>query len=237
MATVQLVPKHTTEQRIVLHNVSWQGYEAFLKEFDERPIRLTYDRGVLEIMTLSHSHEYRAEMIGRLIVLMTFQLDIEIHSGGATTFKKQAKEKGLEADKCYWIQHEPQMRNREEFDIDTDPPPDLAVEVEVSRSALDRMAIYAALGIREVWCFDGERLRVYGLGKGGKYSLRPTSLAFPFLPLDDCVTFLLNPDGMSETKLSRAFVQWVEDTVRPRYEAWKREQEPKRPSPRPRRPR
>src|SRR5262245_54289430 len=100
------------------------------------PIRLTYDRAKLEIMTLSHGHENYATLIGRLIEALTEELNIPIHSGGSTTFKREAKKRGLEPDECYWIQNERVMRGRKDFEIDTDPPPDLAVEIDIMSSSL-----------------------------------------------------------------------------------------------------
>ncbi len=125
------------EQRILLHDVSWQTYEALLREFDCRPIRLTYDRGALEIRTLSHGHEHSAHLLGRLVEALTVELNVPIHSGGSTTFHQEAKQRGLEPDECYWVQNEPRMRGRKEFDFDADPPPDLAIEVDISRSSLN----------------------------------------------------------------------------------------------------
>lgn len=218
MATAQL----ETEQRVLLYNVSWQTYETLLKEFDERPIRFTYDRGTLEIMTLSHGHENTAELISRLILALTEELDIPIHSGGSTTFKKLAKKKGLEPDKCYWIQHELQMRGKKDFDFDTDPPPDLAVEVDITSSSLNRMAIYAALGIPEVWRFDGESLRVYLLGEDGKYHETDQSPTFPYLPLEKVLRFLRASDEQDETSLVRSFRRWVREQILPSFKRGRR---------------
>jgi Uma2 family endonuclease len=206
----------SAEQRILLHGVSWQTYEALLREFDCRPIRLTYDRGALEIMTLSHRHEHYSRLLGRLIEALTEELDIPIHSGGCTTFHQEAKQRGLEPDECYWVQNEPRMRGRKEFDFDADPPPDLAIEVDVSRSSLNRLAIYAALGVGEVWRFDGSTLQVYRLQAGEEYALSESSPTFPHLPIAEVLRFLRDSDRLDETSLVRSFRAWARKHVLPR---------------------
>jgi Uma2 family endonuclease len=211
MATAEL----PTEQPILLHDVSWQTYENLLKDFDGRPIRITFDRGELEIMTLSHGPENYATLIGRFIETLTEELDIPIHSGGSTTLKRAVKKRGLEPDECYWIQHEPLMRGKKDFDITTDPPPDLAVEVDIMHSSLDRLAIYAALGILEIWRFDGKSLQVYRLGARGKYEPVERSAAFPCLPPEEVLRFLQDSDTQDETTLVRSFRRWVREEILP----------------------
>jgi Uma2 family endonuclease len=226
MATVQITP----EQRVLLHNVSWQTYETLLEEVGGRGTRLTYDNGSLEIMTVSHGHESYARLIGRFIECLTEELNIPVHSGGSTTFKREAKKRGLEPDECYWIEKELLMRGKKEFDIDSDPPPDLAIEVEVSRSALNRMAIYATLGIREVWRFDTEELTVWHLRGDGRFTQADRSRAFPFLPLAEVVRFIRASDTQEETTLVRSFRQWVREDLLPAWEEGKAEKQGKRKS-------
>src|SRR5437879_5158217 len=119
-------------QRMLLQHVSWQGYENFLKEFDERPIRLTYDQGDLEIMILGLGHESFSYLLGRFIDVLTEELGIPVKAGRSTTFRREDLLKGLEADNCYWIQNERAMRGKQKFDIARDPPPDLAHEIDIS---------------------------------------------------------------------------------------------------------
>jgi hypothetical protein len=116
--------------------------------------------------------------------------------------------RALEPDDCYWIEHEPLVRGRGELDLDVDPPPDLSLEIEISRSALDRMGIYAALKVPEVWRWDGATLTVNLLTGRGTYRVSKRSKAFPFLPVDEFAAFLKRTD-LSETKLIREFRTWV----------------------------
>lgn len=207
-------------QYLLLDGISWSTYEALLRELEgRRRFRITYDRGRLEIMAVSHRHENRKTLLGRFVESLTLELDIPIHPGGSTTFKKELLKKGLEPDECYWIQNEPLMRKKLEFDIDTDPPPDLGMEIEVSRSALNRMGIYAALRIPEIWRFDGVRLIVCILGINGKYKEKDNSRAFPFLPMKEVERFLLDTEADNHTALMCSFHEWVRETLAPKYGA------------------
>ncbi|MBI3822033.1 MAG: Uma2 family endonuclease [Planctomycetes bacterium] len=182
-------------------------------------MRVTYDRGELEIMTLSLEHESYGSFLGDMIRVLTLELDIPIRSGGSTTFRRILKKKGLEADECYWIQNENLMRGKKSFDIETDPPPDLAMEIEITESALPRMKIYAAFKVPEVWRFDGRRLRVFILGANGKYKESAKSRAFPHVPIREIERFLRASATTDETTLLRAFTTWVRATVVPKVEA------------------
>jgi Uma2 family endonuclease len=205
-----LVHAPTREQRLLLSLVSWDKYEQMAAWFEGRHLRLTYDRGELEIRTVSHPHEFGKHQIGILVILLVEELNIDIHGGGSMTFKREDLDRGLEPDECYWIEHEPQMRNVEEYDPQQDPPPDLVLEVEVSRSALDRMGIYAAMKVPEIWRWDGENLSFWLL-KRGKHVASPVSRSFPMLSAHEIVRFVRMRGTMSETRLLRTFREWVRE--------------------------
>lgn len=223
-----VVAVHELPQRQVLHGVPWHTYEFLLDALAGRHLRISYFRGDLEIMTVSHEHEFNKSILGRLVEMMTFELNIPIHSGGQTTFRRVLKEVGLEADECYWIENERRMRGRKKFDIERDPPPDLTLEIEVTKSALPRMEIYAALRVPEVWRFDGKKLRVFLLNAKGKYEESSTSRAFPMVPIKEIERFLLESETTDETTLLRAFSKWVHETVLPKVEASKRKKNGKK---------
>ena len=168
-------------------------------------------------MSPSFRHENRKKLLGRFVDVLTEEMNINIASAGSMTCRREVLERGLEPDDCYWIEHESLVRGREDIDLDVDPPPDLALEIEISRSTLNRMAIYAALRIPEVWRWDGERLHVHLLTAKGSYRQSDRSKAFPFLPLDEFAEFLVRTD-VSETQLVRSFRAWV----RKSKEGWKR---------------
>src|SRR5260370_24688299 len=179
MATVS-VP---TSQRLTLYGIDWRTYSRLLKMFAERPsVRLAYDRGALEIMSPLHEHESDADLLGRFVVTLTEELGLPIKAGRSTTFRRRRNQRGIEPDNSYWIQNEARVRGNRRIDLRVDPPPDLAVEVDVTSSSLDRMAIYAVLGVPEVWRLDnGRDLSFQVLQADGTYAASPQSRAFPLI--------------------------------------------------------
>jgi Uma2 family endonuclease len=212
-----------------LHGVPWRTYEFLLYRLDGQGLRITYDQGELEIMTLSLEHESWGAILGALIQVLTMELDIPIRSGGSTTLRRAFKKKGLEPDECYWIENERLMRGKKDFDSESDPPPDLAVEIDITHSSLDRMGIYAALRVPEVWRFDGELLRVYLLGANAKYKESASSRAFPFLPIHEIERFLHDGTTTDETTLMRVFSKWVRETILPQFKSSKSKKNGKKP--------
>jgi Uma2 family endonuclease len=166
---------------------------------------MTYDRGDLEIMSPSKRHEQLAYMIGRLVDAWGEELGIPIASCRTMTLRREDIERGVEADNCYYIQHESVMRARTELDLSRDPPPDLAIEVDLSRHAIEKPALYAALGVPELWRFDGRSLAVYRLGTKGRYARRAASEALSGFPLDEAERIVGRLGTESDTALAVSF--------------------------------
>jgi Uma2 family endonuclease len=172
-------------------------------------------------------HEKCKKLIGQMIEVLRLELRIPMESAGSTTFRRKRLAKGLEPDECYYIAHEAEVRSGEEFDLERDPPPDLVVEIDITHRAVNRKRIYAALGVPELWSFDGERLIALELvphpvrgAKGGtsinkaelrkrKYVPIEKSLAFPFLDVAELVQFLKIASEGGETAAIFAFQDWV----------------------------
>ncbi len=133
--------------------------------------------------------------------------------------RRQDLERGLEADEWFYIQNAARMTGLRVLDLRRDPPPDLALEVEATRSALDRLAIYEALGVREVWRYDGEAIHVHRLRQDGHYEVVPDSPTFPALPLAEFVQFIDQTQGLGEVALTKAFRTWVRQHVLPRLQS------------------
>ncbi|HEY2251744.1 MAG TPA: Uma2 family endonuclease, partial [Planctomycetaceae bacterium] len=148
----------------------------------------------------------------RLLETLTEVLDIPILSLGNTTFRREDSARGLEPDECWYIGHEEQMRGRDSIDLLIDPPPDLVIEIEISRSVLDRMDIYAALGVPEVWRCDGRSITVAVLAGDG-YTESDHSPTFPNVPLSGIVEHLNLRNQTDETSIVRAFRAWISRTV------------------------
>lgn len=169
--------------RVVLRGVSFATYRGLRDDLDRAGdrTRLTFDRGILEIMSPLYRHDRDARSLLFLVEAVAKGLDLDFEAGGATTFKREDLDRGLEPDECFYIANEPRIRGRETLDLAFDPPPDLAIEVDVSRSSLDKLAIYAALGVPEVWRMEGEAVEFFGLGPDRAYRPIEASLSFPQL--------------------------------------------------------
>ncbi len=179
MSTASVRPR-PRPQCLLMHDVDWRTYGRLLRAFAERPgVRLTYDRGALEIRSPLYEHDSDADFLGRLVAALTEELRLTVRGGGSTTLRRRKKRRGLEPDRCYWIANEPKIRAKRRIDLRLDPPPDLAIEVDVTRSSLDRMSLYAALGVPEVWRLVEPALTFHVLGPEGKYAEAGQSLSFP----------------------------------------------------------
>lgn len=197
--------------RVVLPNISWQTYQSLLRDFDQEPaIRLTYDQGTLEIRMPLDPHESYKKLLGRLIEAATEELDIEIRSLGSRTCDREDLAKGLEPDQCYYIQNEAIVRGIEQINLSFYPPPDLALEIDITSSSVNRMSIYAALGIPEIWRFDGAMLTMMEL-REGRYVEIPFSVVFSMLKPDILMSFIDQRINLGENAIVKQFRQWMRE--------------------------
>jgi Uma2 family endonuclease len=209
--TVERLPP--SGQRLVLRDIDWPTYRTIADALKGRHVRLTYDRGTLEFMTISHPHGNLSRLLGRLIVVLTEELGMPVQSCGDMPCDREDLERALEPDESYYLRNEPLVRGKEEIDLTTDPPPDLAVEIDVTRNSRRRLGVYAALGVPEVWRFDGEALEVHRLGPGGQYTVSDTSGHFPQVPVQELAAFLRQRTQADENSLVRSFRDWVRQQV------------------------
>jgi len=196
-------------QSILLETVDWASFEAFLEQMSERPgMRLAYDAEVLELMTPLLEHEDDKEIIGDLIRALLETLDIEFRSIGSTTLRSPTAAKGVEPDQCFYIAHESAIRGKRSIDLSIDPPPDLALEIDIT-TRRDHRAIYAALRIPELWRFDGTRLHIYCL-RGDGYLETERSDQFPGFALTEAIPRFLERSRVHGRSASlRAFRDWI----------------------------
>lgn len=204
------VERATPEQRIVMRGISWQTYEKLLQERGERAVpRMCYSQGSLEMMSPSREHELYRRLLGRMIDEWTVANEIEIASAGAMTLKQERRQKGAEADECFYIRNERAMRGRRKIDLNVDPPPDLAIEIDISSSSIDKLEVYAALGVRELWLFNGETLAAYELQADGRYQAIEESAVLPGFPVKDATDWVARAQTIDETTWARSFRAWV----------------------------
>jgi Uma2 family endonuclease len=198
--------------RVVLYSVSWEQFEKILENLgNHRAARIAYDNGTLEIMTPLPEHEYFKEVIGTGIQDIAEELEIDYESYGSTTWRKQIKRAGLEPDNCFYFQNEAIVRGRLDLDLSKgDPPPDLALEIDITHKSLDRFPIYARLEVPELWCYDNGELKVYHL-RDGVYIESETSLALPQLPIKELPQIIERHRTEGRRTVRRAVRAWARE--------------------------
>ncbi|HEY9615798.1 MAG TPA: Uma2 family endonuclease [Microcoleaceae cyanobacterium] len=210
-----------SEQRLILDQIKWQKYEAILADSrTQRTARFTYDRGRLEMMHPLDEHERCHKLIESLLLVLADELKLRIEGYKAPTLKRTDLQLGTEPESAYYIQHEPDMRGQPEINLETDPPPDLILEVALSKSAIDKLPIYARLGIPEVWRYLSQpgdnflkgKLLIYCLQDQG-YVESSSGLAFPFLPAGKILQFIDESDALGLMSALRNLRQWVQETT------------------------
>jgi Uma2 family endonuclease len=193
----------------LFHGLTWDEYDWFDRQRDHlRPgVRLSYDRGVLEVMTVSYTHDRASEKLRDIVLELAYALNVSFEPTGRTTYRRQDLDRGLEPDECFYFQNAPAIRGLAEIDLSVHPPPDLAIEVDHTRSSLAKQPVYAALGVPELWRFDGTAVVFMVLQTGGVYQPQHTSRTFPVLAATEVTRLLLAPvaDYNAFTRAVRAW--------------------------------
>jgi Uma2 family endonuclease len=206
-------PGQSEEQRFVLRSVDWETYRAISTALKGRHLHLTYDRGTLEFMTISPRHGNCSRLLGRLIVTLTEEFGLPIRCFGDISCDREDLERGVEPDECFYLENEPKIRDKDEIDLQIDPPPDLVVEIDISRNSRRRLGIYEALGVPEVWRYDGEILQVRRLDDQREYQVVERSGHFPLIPVGELAGFLARRSQMDANSLVREFRAWVRQQI------------------------
>lgn len=206
-----LQPGHS----VLFSGVNWSDYVHLCEVRDEhhKGVKITYDRGRVELMSPSYRHEKWGSRLADLVKVYAEEAGIPHIGGGGTTFRREDLERGLEPDECFYVQNTPAILHRDELDLTRDPPPDLAIEIDVTRSSLSKASIYEELRVPELWRFDGSTLEVRLLSTDGRYELRDRSLAFPRLNLAELVATLRAHDREDDGALRRAYRTLVRRTL------------------------
>ena len=206
-----LTPKTTPKpsSHLILGDISWEMYEKLLEVFAEHPaLRITYYKGTLELMTPLPEHKTYGWTLGRLVTTLSEELGLEIRGLKSTTWRSLPKTAGKEADECFYIQNEALVCSKLKIDLSVDPPPDLAIEIDVTHSSIDKMAIYTELKIPEVWRWYKGQLKVNILTDTG-YVESESSMAFESFPVRELAPFMRLDPQKGENARMREFREWV----------------------------
>ncbi len=207
---------------VAISGVSWQTYQALRHDVGERHIRLTYDHGTLEIMTPLFRHESYSGVLGLLVKALAAAAKVRVKSAWSTTLEREDLERGLEPDRCFYIRNADAILGKLEIDLRRDPPPDLAIEVDVMSSSLNRLGVYAALGVPELWHFDGQRFEVLVRRDKSGYDSVAHSPCFPALAIAEVAELLHEVVGLDDEAQERRVRAWVKQHKLPRKTRGKR---------------
>ncbi|WP_019499201.1 Uma2 family endonuclease [Pseudanabaena sp. PCC 6802] len=209
---IEIVPG----QRIYLHDLDWQEFEQVLLELGEkRATRIAYFDGDLEIRMPLPEHERVKALISHLLVVLLEELDLPWESLGSSTFKKQSMKAGIEPDDCFYIQNSEAMIGKKRLDLTVDPPPDLAIEVDLTSPT--QISAYEALGVPEIWRYRDGKLAIFILVED-RYVESLHSLIFPNLPVLEGISRVLDRGNeilMSEAR--KEFRQEVQSWLKVNY--------------------
>ncbi|MBD2336666.1 Uma2 family endonuclease [Calothrix sp. FACHB-156] len=198
--------------QLLIKNISWSAYKNILAELGEnRNSRISYSQGMLEIMAPLPEHEVAKVIIGDLVKALLEELDIEFWSLGSTTFDQEKMDAGVEPDDCFYIQNEAAVRGKDRIDLTVDPPPDLAIEIDITSRT--RFNNYEVLGVPELWRWKGNRLEI-NVMINGKYVASTASAVFPNLPIAQIIPeYLMRSKTEGRNATMKAFRAWVREQM------------------------
>ncbi|MFO0970382.1 MAG: Uma2 family endonuclease [Gemmataceae bacterium] len=207
MATAELA---RVDQRVVLRGVSWDTYRQLAADCaDSHAAHFFYDRGMLEIMVLSFEHESLNRLLATLFEVVAEEREIDFENAGSTTYQDEDLSRGFEADTAFYVEHAAAVRGKKQIDLRIDPPPDVVMEVDVSRSSVTKLPTFAAVGVGEVWQAEEGRVRIWLL-TDGKYVASEESRALPGLQAKEIESWLAKREEMTRVEWLKALRAWVQ---------------------------
>ncbi|PIG94007.1 Uma2 family endonuclease [Gloeocapsopsis sp. IPPAS B-1203] len=197
--------------RVILEDISWQEFETILIELGEhRGSRVAYNQGLLEIIVPLPEHEKAKVIIGDLVKILLDELDLDWEPLGSTTFKREDIAAGVEPDDCFYIQHYKLMIGKERIDLSVDPPPDLAIEIDVTSKT--KITAYQALQVPEIWRYEDGVLEI-NLFQGDDYTKSETSAIFSIPVKDEIPRFVQMAMTTGTTSAVKAFRKRVREYI------------------------
>ncbi len=212
-ALIDLVPGEV----VYATGVPWLVYNRLADFRDEhrRRVKITFDRGRIEVMSPKSRHEQPHFRLGLIVMILAELLDFKLINAGATTLRNEAAEQGLEADESFYIANAPAVIRADDINLSMHPPPDLAIEVDLTSSSVSKEAIYARMGVPEIWRHDDEEIVIRHLQPDGAYQTAERSLSFPLVRSADLTRLLVETNEMDEVAFWRHCSAWAKTLVTP----------------------
>lgn len=182
-----LDPAHT---RVILHGITWATFERLLMDRgDSAAPRLAYDQGTVEFTMPSPEHEWLKGTLTQIVDTIAFARELHYQNMASTTLTRQALDRGFEPDVCFYIQHAVDLQDVERLDLEVDPPPDLVIEIDITHPSLNKLPLYAAIGVPEVWRYTRDGIELYQL-QHDHYELIVSSAVLPGIRRADLEDFV-----------------------------------------------
>lgn len=197
------------DQVVQVPGISWATYKQLdVERGEQRGTRFTFSEGVLQIMAVGREHEQLNYYLARLFELLAEIAELDFAPAGSTTFDRADLEKGFQPDSCFYITSVDQIRGKKEINLATDPPPDLLLEIDITSSSLNRLPLFAAVGVPEVWRYENGAIKIYQL-HGKSYDESPASRWFPLVSAEQLEEWL----AVSSTMPHFKWVQMIRDEL------------------------
>lgn len=211
---VELMTRLRPGKSAVLDGVSWDEYVWFDRQRDDRRpnVKLTYDRGRLEVMTTSFFHDRVSRRLAAVVMVFSAVLRVPVLGGGSTTFRRADLERGLEPDECFYVQNIERVRPLADIDLSIHPAPDLAIEIDHASSSVPKQPIYAQLGVSELWRFDDSVVTFLVRQPDGRYVSQPDSRAFPAVNSAELTRFVMSHTDLDEGAFLLNCMSWATAT-------------------------
>ena len=211
-AACYLISSSWDRWQFAFSGASWADYQRLLDvrvAAGRKAVRITYSDGEVEIVSVGNLHERWKKTLSAMIETFLIDTGVDFAPSGGMSIRREDLDKGFEPDDCYYIQNVGLADGYRDLDFSKDPPPDLAVEVENTRSAVPKLPIYAAFRVPEVWRFDGEELTILRLDPAGNYVPVAASVAIPTLPVAELARFLKLAPSVKYPEIVRQFREFI----------------------------
>ena len=194
------VEKEPTVERVCLPDTSWKTYQQLVEDLmGKRNIRLTYDGEDLEIMVVSYKHDSYSYLLGEIVSTIGDWLELDFVGAGSTTFRAEKKQKGFEGDQSFYLKNAEVVRGKDEIDLSVDPSPELVIEVDITHGSLVKFPILAAIGVEEIWRFDGNEVIFYRL-QNEDYKMVAESVCLPNVKSETVTELLFAAEQMKRSE-------------------------------------
>lgn len=208
----ELIENLQPHNPLVLFGVSWADYEEISEEFGESsPFRITFNKGILTIMPTTDVHEFLTALLHNFVTFTGMALRLNIVPTGRATMRSKSKAIAAEPDASYFVEKAARHKVKDYVPKEVELSPDIVVEIDVHHGSEDKFEIYARFGVSEFWRYDGERLKIFKLGKAGKYEEIERSEQLPVLTGDSLTEFLKRGLNEEQFAVLADFQNWLQE--------------------------